>query len=942
MDWCRHPVADARFLVLIKLVWTAFSILALGASARAQCLDWSEPEPPAGLIDTVAGSGSVHAFAVHDDGSGPALYVAGQFAGMGAALSTNVARWNGSTFEPLAGLPAGSGPAQFLTAVGIWSLDLGGGPEIYAAQNVAAPNTLMRWAGSQWVPAPGPNALVKDLVVFDSGHGPELHAALEYGSSSGANVQRLSPAGWVPLGLGLSDSVNAIEVYDDGSGPELYIAGFFGFTAAGGPLRGLARWSGTAWVEVAGSLQYSNGSGGYGFDLDVHDDGSGAKLVVGGHFHVVGGQNLAHLAAWNGSTWSSAGVAVDYTVVEVESVRLSSGSRLVVSGLFSTANSMLVDPPILVGGPSIVQLGPAFSTSNSLGGGTEAYVAHDDGSGLSLFVGGRFASAGYAATSCIARYDETNWHALGVARSIAGQASALERHDDGSGVALYLAGSLDTAGDRLVRQVARYDGASWTAVGPISANQQAVRALESADVGDGTRLYAGGDFQVIAGTIARAIAQWDGATWSPLAGGGLEPAGEIGPTGYRVQALAEHDDGTGRALFVGGYFAGAGGVTAANIARWTPAGWSNVGAGLPGGLVLALEVFDDGTGPDLYAGGNFTGKIARWDGVAWQGLPQPPSGSGGTVLALGACPFAPEPLLFVGGRFSTVGGVQTLSLAAWTGASWRTFGVGAAGLVNSEVRAFHLLDDGASLGPRLFAAGRFGHVDALPVASVVAWNGAAFEIVPGGVNGSVSALGSLDDGAGPSLFAAGAFTLTTGGVVAQNFARFGRHGAQGCEPTTGTSTCDGSGAGAACPCGNIGIVDHGCANSVNTSGATLSARGAANVGIDSVTLDLTGATPSGTVLFFQGTSVPGGGAGLAFGDGVRCVSGTQIRLAVRVASGGSASFGAAIPGDLCVSVAGAVPGGATRRYQAWYRDAAAFCTSSTFNLSNGLEIRWAD
>ena len=90
---------------MIKLVWTAFSILALGASARAQCLDWSEPEPPAGLIDTVAGSGSVHAFAVHDDGSGPALYVAGQFAGMGAALSTNVARWNGSTFEPLAGLP---------------------------------------------------------------------------------------------------------------------------------------------------------------------------------------------------------------------------------------------------------------------------------------------------------------------------------------------------------------------------------------------------------------------------------------------------------------------------------------------------------------------------------------------------------------------------------------------------------------------------------------------------------------------------------------------------------------------------------------------------------------------------------------------------------------------------------------------------------------------
>ncbi|MEY2806172.1 MAG: hypothetical protein RIR65_589, partial [Planctomycetota bacterium] len=31
----------------------------------------------------------------------------------------------------------------------------------------------------------------------------------------------------------------------------------------------------------------------------------------------------------------------------------------------------------------------------------------------------------------------------------------------------------------------------------------------------------------------------------------------------------------------------------------------------------------------------------------------------------------------------------------------------------------------------------------------------------------------------------------------------------------------------------------------------------------------------------------------------------------------------------------------TRTYQAWYRNAAAFCTPSGFNLGNGLEIVWA-
>jgi len=33
--------------------------------------------------------------------------------------------------------------------------------------------------------------------------------------------------------------------------------------------------------------------------------------------------------------------------------------------------------------------------------------------------------------------------------------------------------------------------------------------------------------------------------------------------------------------------------------------------------------------------------------------------------------------------------------------------------------------------------------------------------------------------------------------------------------------------------------------------------------------------------------------------------------------------------------------GGIRYYQIWYRDAAAFCTSNTFNLTNGLEVIWS-
>jgi hypothetical protein len=29
-----------------------------------------------------------------------------------------------------------------------------------------------------------------------------------------------------------------------------------------------------------------------------------------------------------------------------------------------------------------------------------------------------------------------------------------------------------------------------------------------------------------------------------------------------------------------------------------------------------------------------------------------------------------------------------------------------------------------------------------------------------------------------------------------------------------------------------------------------------------------------------------------------------------------------------------------RRYQVWYRNAAAFCTPDTYNLTNGFEVTW--
>jgi hypothetical protein len=46
-------------------------------------------------------------------------------------------------------------------------------------------------------------------------------------------------------------------------------------------------------------------------------------------------------------------------------------------------------------------------------------------------------------------------------------------------------------------------------------------------------------------------------------------------------------------------------------------------------------------------------------------------------------------------------------------------------------------------------------------------------------------------------------------------------------------------------------------------------------------------------------------------------------------------------GDPPLSVMGLVVSPGSRTYQAWYRNAASFCTTSTFNLTNGSKIDWA-
>lgn len=141
-----------------------------------------------------------------------------------------------------------------------------------------------------------------------------------------------------------------------------------------------------------------------------------------------------------------------------------------------------------------------------------------------------------------------------------------------------------------------------------------------------------------------------------------------------------------------------------------------------------------------------------------------------------------------------------------------------------------------------------------------------------------------------------------------------------------------------CPCDNAGAPGHGCANSVDPAGALLDVSGNTNP-TDSLFLIASQMPATVSSIFLKGDV--NATSGILFGDGVRCVDGSLIRLGTETNVAGSSVYPTG--GQLPVSVKGLTPvgSGQTGYYQTYYRNSSAtFCPPETFNVTNGFLVVW--
>ena len=373
------------------------------------------------------------------------------------------------------------------------------------------------------------------MTVFDDGSGaapvvggflsaPGGDGAQEVMSLRGGQWQAIrSPDGFVP-----ERPIRDAASFADGGPENLYVvhrtAGSSGLFEDS-----ILRWDGNTWSAFASAFE--GGDPGIITDLEVLDDGSGPALFASGFFDRIGGTPANNIARFANGVWIDLGTDPRIDSAQSPIVHDPGDGVALFAAVRTTAGEQVV----------MRRDGAAWTIIDGVyNGSIQGLIAFDAGAGPDLIAAGNFTSvttsSGVLAANNITRFDGVQWSALGNGLGNASGNTAvfdLVVHDEGAGPRLFAAGRFIRAsqGGLLVNNIARWNGASWTALasgdGPGIDPAPVTKLFSFGDT-----LYALGNFRLAGGAPSRAVAAWT-CTVTPLFADGFESG--------RHQRLGRHD-----------------------------------------------------------------------------------------------------------------------------------------------------------------------------------------------------------------------------------------------------------------------------------------------------------------------------------------------------------------------------------------------------------------
>ncbi len=308
-----------------------------------------------------------------------------------------------------------------------------------------------------------------------------------------------------------------------------------------------------------------------------------------------------------------------------------------------------------------------LTNANSLGGECRALAFDSSGN---LYAGGDFIEARYSSTVISARriakwsVTSSTWSALGgtgTNNGLNGTCYALAFYSSPN--LLYAGGNFtevrNSSGFFTALRIARWTPSTslWVSLGGLNSGCYAL-SLDSSG-----NLYAGGAFNTASNPSSSTITVNYIAKFTPTS----NTWSALG-SGLNGTCLVLKFDSSNNLLYAGGSFTSASTISANRIAKWTVTSstWSALGSGLNSACyALAFDSVGNlyASGQFINAGGNLANRIACWtpSSSTWSAL--------GTVTNNGlngicrTIAFDSSGNLYVGGNFTTAGGITANGIA---------------------------------------------------------------------------------------------------------------------------------------------------------------------------------------------------------------------------------------------------------------------------------------
>lgn len=658
-------VQDASGNLYVGGAFTVAGNVRSSGVAKWDGTKWTSISPP------MQNGGTVEAMVIDAQGN---LYVGGSFRDIGGIPALRIAKWDGSRWHAMGtGLGFnGTYASQSVKAIAIapnGQIHAGG---FFAEAGSTTVNNIARWDGSRWQPlatglidsSPSINAL-----AFDASG--SLYATGRFrwrgdNTSISPGIAKWNGSAWSGLGTGLSafpypDPIGKALLLDNAG--NLIVAGQFS-SAGGVSTKNIARWNGTAW-SVFGTGLGETDKGVLALSLTAAGD-----VLAASKSSIVGGLLLNELMRWNGSAWVN---AISHPAVQgvIRTFEILPNGDFILGGDFQKlglgSDTFHANYLVRWDGTRFHRFG------NGPNGKIRAakFTANND-----LIVGGDFRTIGDIEASGIARYDGKRWWPL--ASGVDGSVYSLATGPSGE---VFAGGKFNTAGGVASQCVARWDGSQWISMGgglvllstpgDTNVKTMAVRSSDGA-------LFVGGWFaQSSSGVPLSGIARWQNGLWHDL-GGGARSANGSQPANGDVKSLVI--DGQGN-LYAAGAFVRMG-TTSTNtdyIARWNGTQWSSVGTTnvllRPFGQGLAIECVALSPGGVLHVGYRKTSTdshaLTRLVSNVWQEIGNGFSGTPSSIL------FDDRGGIYAGGIITLTGPSPRhvlRGISYWNGTRWSSMG----------------------------------------------------------------------------------------------------------------------------------------------------------------------------------------------------------------------------------------------------------------------------